>query len=557
MSGFAHDVAGGSGDLVIDSLQSPNFVHGISGWSINKDGSAEFHDVIIPNAGTVVIFAPTAPSSPNDGDVWYNTADGLAASVRNGTEWVPYQIGPAAISNLSSSLVGQPGAVLNPNPYFTGGDGSGWAGYLGTFDVVDGASIGGPAAFVGEYAGPAGGVAYEGGGSFSVLPGTPVLVSAVVSSSVAGVAIGLNADGAVMQTVTVTPGNWTAIQAVINVPDGANTAWVQIGPAAEDGTVDFWGLSAQPQVPGTLIQAESITADQIAAESITADRIVVGIVLAGAVDGTTITGAVFEGTNFIENQDGLFFYDGTPAAGNLIASIAPASGSDSFGNGYVAGIAAYNGGLTVQLSDGTLQLYPFTGTPHTSGQVFAGSTGHLTFNSPTETSTDSESQMVLASKAAIGSGVPSGSQQIIDAIDGNAYNTQISTQALTSDTGTLTGLTTVFSQAVGPRTYRIHGQLFISATSGAEFTSQVTLPAGAGGKYSAVICRSTTFNGQVTGPPNTSNGIAVSLATATYAVTIDGVLTVTASGTLHFQVGSLTGTGLVVEAASSIDIIPV
>ena len=45
-------------------------------------------------------------------------------------------------------------------------------------------------------------------------------------------------------------------------------------------------------------------------------------------------------------DDGVFVYDGTPAANNLIASIAAEAGTDSFGNDYPAGIAAYNDGDT-------------------------------------------------------------------------------------------------------------------------------------------------------------------------------------------------------------------
>lgn len=36
------------------------------------------------------------------------------------------------------------------------------------------------------------------------------------------------------------------------------------------------------------------------------------------------------------------YYNGTPAAGNLIASIAAAGGTDSFGNTYLSGISSYN-----------------------------------------------------------------------------------------------------------------------------------------------------------------------------------------------------------------------
>jgi hypothetical protein len=45
-------------------------------------------------------------------------------------------------------------------------------------------------------------------------------------------------------------------------------------------------------------------------------------------------------------DDGLFVYDGTPAAGNLVASIASVAGTDEFGNVYLDGLAAYNPSLT-------------------------------------------------------------------------------------------------------------------------------------------------------------------------------------------------------------------
>lgn len=54
----------------------------------------------------------------------------------------------------------------------------------------------------------------------------------------------------------------------------------------------------------------------------------------------TIRGTFF-GTNYIFNSSGAFFYSGTPAAGNLIASIAAVGGNDSFGNAYVNGFAVY------------------------------------------------------------------------------------------------------------------------------------------------------------------------------------------------------------------------
>lgn len=45
----------------------------------------------------------------------------------------------------------------------------------------------------------------------------------------------------------------------------------------------------------------------------------------------------FNGTDYVINPLGAFFYSSTPATGNLIMSITQASGTDSFGNAYPAG----------------------------------------------------------------------------------------------------------------------------------------------------------------------------------------------------------------------------
>lgn len=45
MSGFANTIIGGLSKLVRPAIQSPDFVTTVSGWSINKDGTAEFNDL--------------------------------------------------------------------------------------------------------------------------------------------------------------------------------------------------------------------------------------------------------------------------------------------------------------------------------------------------------------------------------------------------------------------------------------------------------------------------------------------------------------------------------
>ena len=98
----------------------------------------------------------------------------------------------------------------------------------------------------------------------------------------------------------------------------------------------------------------------------------------------TIRGT-FKGTNFIINSSGAFFYSGTPALGNLVTSIAPAAGTDQFGNPFKAGTVSYDnsfGGVT-QISGAIFNLFSAAAlamqlTP--SGQSVFNSHGALIYN---------------------------------------------------------------------------------------------------------------------------------------------------------------------------------
>lgn len=45
--GFNNPIIGGGGSLVYPAIHSPGFQAGITGWTINKDGSAEFDNLTI------------------------------------------------------------------------------------------------------------------------------------------------------------------------------------------------------------------------------------------------------------------------------------------------------------------------------------------------------------------------------------------------------------------------------------------------------------------------------------------------------------------------------
>src|ERR1700735_932911 len=97
-------------------------------------------------------------------------------------------------------------------------------------------------------------------------------------------------------------------------------------------------LIAANTITAAQIAAGTITTTQIAAGTITAADLIAGIVVAGIVDATTIMGAklVADGSS-----GSILGSSGTAANGNLIASVSPVSGNDSFSNPFPAGITSY------------------------------------------------------------------------------------------------------------------------------------------------------------------------------------------------------------------------
>lgn len=47
MSGYANSILGGASKLIRAAIQSPNYIPGTTGWTVNKDGSAEFNNLSI------------------------------------------------------------------------------------------------------------------------------------------------------------------------------------------------------------------------------------------------------------------------------------------------------------------------------------------------------------------------------------------------------------------------------------------------------------------------------------------------------------------------------
>lgn len=360
----------GLGKLAVPSIQSPNFeASPLTGWSIDQNGNAFFESVVIGGGVVRVTFAATPPPSPNEGDVWFDLSSGAQPNVFQGGVFVPHQWGqqsianaaigtpqiannavtPAQIASLTASLIGQTGGILNANPYFTGGDGSGWAaGGTAAFSVTNTPPAGIPFPNVAKLVGGGGppNKLFDFNEVFPVQPNTQYLVSGFVYSPVSTINFGMDWRdanktllGETGPIITVPVNTWTPISAVVTSPSTAGLALgnIFLYPAAPGGTMYAAGLIALPQIPGALIQTNSITAAQLIA----------GLVIAGIIDGTTVNaatfnGSTFNGSDFEINSNGAFFYSGTPAAGNLLISITNNAGKDQFNNSYLAGTTAYN-----------------------------------------------------------------------------------------------------------------------------------------------------------------------------------------------------------------------
>lgn len=310
---------------------------------------------------------------------------------------------------LPASSIGNIG-VLNANPYFTGGDAAGWTGFNGTFSVTASPPAGSAFAYAGFFTISTAGVgaaAEESGQSFPVLPSAQYLLTAWVYTAQASVTVGFDWATSAhawlsssTQAITVPASTWTQVTVVVTSPPLAAWAYPRIAPADGVGhSVYFEAVLALPQVPGSLVQAGTVTATQIAAASITAGQIAsgtitagqiaantitagqvaantltaaqlaAGLVYAGIVDGTTVQAHSFIGGNY-------FGYSGaSPAADTLLISVVPgtAAVADSMGNVALPGYTAYSGsaGAWLAVSLGSTTSLPIAwwqmSTTHMNG----------------------------------------------------------------------------------------------------------------------------------------------------------------------------------------------
>jgi hypothetical protein len=165
-------------------------------------------------------------------------------------------------------------------------------------------------------------------------------------------------------TVKTLGGNRITISASAPANPDTNDIWI----ASATGLISQWNGSiwapfkfdaSVTVLPGTVVAANIATA------SLTASLIAAGQVYAGFVDATIIKALQYVASG----SSGQFLaYTSTPATGNLDVSISPASGTDSFGNTYAAGIEIQAGGLVLDSQGSTPATVSGASTLYTSSQ---------------------------------------------------------------------------------------------------------------------------------------------------------------------------------------------
>ncbi len=276
----------------------------------------------------------------------------------------------------------------------------------------------------------------------------------------------------------------------------------------------------------------------------------------------TIRGT-FNGTDFVINSSGAFFYSPSEGAGNLIASIAPAGGTDPYGNSYVSGITSYNGGITVQLTNGTLSLTPFT-VGHSPALV-TSFTGELILTAPRETNTDIAGQALLYSEAGLPSSPSTNTLQVSDALDANTYGTQRLTVRAASGQGistvTPSTTTTALTAACGARTYRVSGTLFLTCnTSGINPLIEMAAPGGSGGQIAYTCSRAGTLIATTESAPNFLLGIGAGSSYTSgdvYVCYVNGVIVCGGSGSITMEMAVSATGSFTLDSNSYLDFMPV
>lgn len=307
-------------------------------WS----GPLDLAPIVVSAAPPSVTYSPTAPTNPRVGDVWYP----LIGGVQNAPEVWTFNSGTSTYSWVVQPSLGTGGIAAQAvtanqilaNTITAGQVAAGTltgiytgAAYFGqnmvqdpafsstllntvrTTDPVTNATwtlSGGTAAVTAGTPAKRLALMPSGQPNFFVTPGEQFYLS-ITGTVSASCQIGIEIvyDNAAVTTVSQTSTGTFSASGTVTVPAGAKSGYVRIFAFASSGS------------PTATLSNPAVYFGQL------------------------------QGPDWVLNSSGFFFYSGTPAAGNLAASITTTAGTDAFGNAYLAGSVLYGpGNSTVNMS---------------------------------------------------------------------------------------------------------------------------------------------------------------------------------------------------------------
>lgn len=256
----------------------------------------------------------------------------------------------------------------------------------------------------------------------------------------------------------------------------------------------------------------------------------------------TVTAGTFAGTDFIVNSNGIFFYSGTPANGNLIGWWASSAGVDGFGNVYPAGLGLTNGTSLVKLVE-TLSQTGLIFNPHpatlSDGEITAsystlsGETG-LVIGAPYITATGTQAQLFLNSgDASNPPSIFSSTQTSIDSnmftySQGNNYNPAAGNVPLGAAPSNDVFVASATFTAEANRAYKVTGVWDGITTGGTQTNNHYVMRLKRGNSAGTIIMSqrmsATNINqndcgGVIIAPPDTPYAGPNATASVTYTLT--------------------------------------
>jgi len=183
------------------------------------------------------------------------------------------------------------------------------------------------------------------------------------------------------------------------------------------------------------------------------------------------------GNTVVINSAGMFVYNGVPALGNLIFSVAPANGVDSYGNTFFAGACSYSPQagsgtpfLVAQLYQGALSMGP-PGAIAGAGGAIPGSIGGVTSPAGTvnivsgqQSGADAFAEIQLLSQLSAGAGA---GPQIL-------FNAYLAFVALAAPTATGPFIYGTTNSAPGIKSAGLNGVIPVTQANYTSFTNTTT-----------------------------------------------------------------------------------